>query len=78
MGIKRMDLLLDNALIFDGRTPSLFSGWVGVAQGTIAAVEHRTTPPPTKTDDWICSSPSSCPDSSTPTSIWAWMPLSIP
>ncbi len=46
MGIKRMDLLLDNALIFDGRSPSLFSGWIGVEQGTIAAVEHRTTPPP--------------------------------
>ena len=41
-----MDILFENARIFNGREPSPFPGWVGVDRDLIAAVGTAGVPPP--------------------------------
>ncbi len=44
-----MEILFENARIFDGLHADFYPGWVGVDQGTIVAVESPSVAPPAET-----------------------------
>lgn len=46
-----MDILFENARIFDAGSASVQTGWVGVEQGTIVAVEKHNVPPPSQVEN---------------------------